>query len=220
MRPISVTLFTIALAASSLAARSDTRTDVGISIGTEGITSFYLAIGEYYRVPQREIIVIREQRIPDYEIPVVLFIAKQAKLAPATIVSYRERGWPWMRVAVHLGLRPDIFYVPVEDMHDYGPPYGHAYGHYKNKPKKQWRAIQLDDDDVVNLVNLRFISERYGYPPEKVIRMRSEGRDFVGIHQDARQARPGKPGKSEQHPRMENREHRQENRGGRNHRDD
>jgi hypothetical protein len=49
--------------------------DIGVSIGEEGIKGFYFAISKYFRVPEREVVVIRERRIPDEEIPVVLFIA-------------------------------------------------------------------------------------------------------------------------------------------------
>ena len=44
--------------------------------------------------------------------------------------------------------------------------------------------MRLGDDDVVNLVNLKFASEHYGYSPEKVIKMRSEGRNFVEINEE------------------------------------
>jgi hypothetical protein len=67
-----------------------------------------------------------------------------------------------------------------------GPPYGRAYGYYKKKPKKDWRTIVLGDDDVVNLVNLKFMSEHYGYPPEKIIKMRSGGKEFVSIYDEIR----------------------------------
>ncbi len=44
----------------------------------------------------------------------------------------------------------------------------------------------LGDDDVVNLVNLKFMSEHYGYPPEKIIKMRSGGKEFVSIYDEIR----------------------------------
>ena len=127
--------------------------------------------------------VIRERRIPDYKIPVVLYIAKRAGIAPAAIIDYRLRGRSWMDITLHFGLDPEIYYVPVRKLD--GPPYGHAYGHYKNKQKNK---VVLDDNDVVNLVNLRLISERYGYAPEEVIRMRSGGKNFVIINDEVRRS--------------------------------
>ena len=180
-------LLSLSLLTTSIAAFSDTRTDVGVSIGNGGINSFYLAIGEYYRVPEREVVFIRERRIPDYDIPVVLFLAERARVEPEVIIDYRLRGRSWMDITLHFGLDPQIYYVPVREV--YGPPYGHAYGHYKHKNK---RNIRLDDDDVVNMVNLRFISERYGYAPEEVMRMRSRGDNFIVINEDVRRSKKDK----------------------------
>jgi hypothetical protein len=94
--------------------------------------------------------------------------------------------------------------VPLQ--RDPGPPYGKAYGYYKNKPRKDWGGIKLSDADVVNLVNLKFISGQYGYAPDEVAGMRSKGESFVGIHgkvkaskakgQEAKQASTDRPGKS------------------------
>ena len=38
---------------------------IGATITDEGLRSFHVAIGSYYHVPEREVIVIRERRIPD-----------------------------------------------------------------------------------------------------------------------------------------------------------
>jgi len=152
----------------------------GISGGDRGVDSFYLAIGDYYRVPEREVVVVRERHIPDDEIPVVFFIASRAGVSSQTVLNMRLGGSSWMDIALHFGLGPDVFYVPVEG--NYGPPYGHAYGYYRHHKRGQWKDIRLGDADVVNFVNLRFMSEHYGYSPDKVIRMRSEGRGFRDIN--------------------------------------
>ena len=48
------------------------------------IGDFHVAVANYYQVPEREVIVIRERRIPDDEIPVALFIARHAGVPWAT----------------------------------------------------------------------------------------------------------------------------------------
>jgi hypothetical protein len=152
----------------------------GISGGDRGVDSFYVAIGDYYRVPEREVVVVRERHIPDDEIPVVFFIASRAGVSSQTVLNMRLGGSSWMDIALHFGLGPEVFYVPVEGT--YGPPYGHAYGYYRHHKRGHWKDIRLGDADVVNFVNLRFMSEHYGYSPDRVIRMRSEGRNFREIN--------------------------------------
>jgi len=146
------------------------------------IGNFHVAVANYYQVPEREVIVIRERRIPDDEIPVALFIARHAGVPWGRVVDMRLRGDSWWNISVRLGVQPDVYYVPVTVVS--GPPYGRALGHYKNKHRKQWSTIVLTDADVVNLVELRFISEHYHVAPERVIELRERDVDFVTIHGD------------------------------------
>lgn len=178
------------------------RVDVGGSFVNGDLNSFYFSLGEYYRVPERDVIFIRERRIPDHEIPVVLFISQRARVTPSAIINLRLSGSSWMDISLRFGLGPDVYYVPVQNV--YGSPYGHAYGHYQNRNRNEWQKIRLADDDVVNLVNLRFISERYGYPAEDVMRMRSSGKNFLNIHDEARRSNKG--GEYRQQERRDGRE--------------
>ncbi len=168
-------------------ARADQNVEFGMSIGSQGLKGFYLAVGDYFSVPQQQIIVVKENNIPDEEMPVVFFIAQQANVPVMTVVNLRLSGESWTSITLSLGLSPAIFYVPVTMTVVPGPPYGHAYGYYRHKPRKMWNKIVLDDDDVVNLVNLKFVSEHYGYPPEQVIRMRAKGKKFAAINGEMEQ---------------------------------
>ncbi len=175
-----------------------TQVNLGVSLGEEGLRGFYLAIGEYYRVPEREVIIVKERHIPDEELPVVFFISTRARVSPFAVIDLRLAGRSWMDISLHFGLGPEVYYVPVK-VEVKGPPYGKAYGYYKNKPRKEWAKIVPTDADVINLVNLRFVSEHYHYPPDHVIRMRSGGKGFVVIHDEVKKAKgkhaPGAPGK-------------------------
>ena len=165
-----------------------TQWDVGISGGRGGIDGFHLSIGEYYHVPEREVVVIHERGIDDEELPVVFFIAERAHVSPDVVVSYRLRGMSWMDITLHFGLGPEIYYVPVRDCR----PCGHAYGYYKNHPRKDWNRMHFKDRDIVDQVNLKFISEHHRYAPETVVKYRSEGRRFADIDRGFRNDRQGK----------------------------
>ncbi len=152
----------------------------GISISNGELRSFYLAIGDYYRVPESRVVYVKQQyRIPDEEIPVVFFLASRAHVDPQVIIDLRLRQrMSWLDITFHYGLTPEIFYVPVKRV---GPPYGKAYGHYK-KHGKDYRKVRLVDADVVNLVNLRFLSEYHGVAAEVVMDRRGKGERFVVIN--------------------------------------
>ncbi len=174
----------IALSLTSPIGSGHAQVNVGVSIGEEGLRGFYLAVGEYYRVPQREVVIVKERRIPPEEIPVVFFIAQKARISPAVVIDLRLRGKSWWDISIHYGLGPEIYYVPIPAHVKVGPPYGKAYGYYKTRPKEKWRTIVLNDADVVNLVNLKFVSEHYRRPPDEVIQLRSRGKDFLVINHD------------------------------------
>ncbi|MFH1146485.1 MAG: hypothetical protein V1736_02110 [Pseudomonadota bacterium] len=141
---------------------------------------FDLSIGEYYGVPEREVIVVRERGISEEELPVVFFVARRARVSPDVVMDLRLRRMSWMDITLHFGLSPQIYYVPVK----IGPPHGHAYGYYKKHPKHKWKKIVLRDEDIVNQVNLKFISEHHRLAPERVMRYRSEGKNFADIDRD------------------------------------
>lgn len=171
-------------------AQTSAQFSAGINITDDGVKSFYLAIGEHYRVPEQQVVVVRQKQIPDEELPVVFFLATRAKVAPDVIVSLRIGGKSWLEIAQHYKLSPEIFYVEVGEVS--GPPYGRAYGHFRKRPRSEWRSIVLSDVDIVNLVNLRFMVDHYKYAPDQVIKWRSEGKRFVTINQEIRKGKQGK----------------------------
>ena len=188
MRNLILVLIFICLFVFVAVCANATQVNMGVSIGEEGLRGFYLAVGDYYRVPEREVIIIRERRIPDEEIPVVLFIAARARVAPSVVIDLRLGGRSWMDITLHFKLNPEIYYVPVK-AEVKGHPYGKAYGYYKKRPKEEWRKIVLSNDEIINLVNLRFISEYHHCAPEDVIRMRADGKNFVVINDEVKKGK-------------------------------
>jgi hypothetical protein len=171
---------------------------VGISAGSNGVDAFYLAIGDHYRVPQRDVLVVRQSRIADDEIPVVFFLAQKARVAPAVIVRLRHAGYSWYRIANHYRLGPDVFYVALK--RPMGPYYG-VYRDYQRTPRTQWSRIRMTDRDVVNFVNLRFLSEQGHCSADDIVDRRSKGGDFRDIHRDLRAGKRGEDRRADVHGR-------------------
>jgi hypothetical protein len=168
------------------------RADVNLVVdGDEnGIRTFQLAVGDFYKVSEHDVTVARQRQIPNEEIPVVFFLAQRAGVDPTLIIDLRLGGRSWMDITYYYGMGADIYYVKSKPAS--GPPYGKAIGYYKNVPHKEWKYIKLANEDVINLVNLRFISSYYGCPTDKVMKMRSNGKTFVDINKDIKAARPAK----------------------------
>ena len=182
---VAIMGFAVGLTAMALPCSADTYWNVGVSGGRSGINGFNLSIGEYYGVPEREVVVVHERGIYEEELPVVFYLAQRAHVYPGYIVDLRLRGMSWMDITLYLGLSPDIYYVPVV-IERYGPYYGPAYGYYRHHPRGGWTRHDLRDRDIVNQVNLRFMSQHHRYAPEKIMRYRSEGRSFHDIDRSIR----------------------------------
>lgn len=159
--------------------------DLGVTIDESGISAFHLAITKQYNVDEKDIVRIEKKHIPDDELPVVFFLAHHLGVDNSVIIKLRLGGKSWYDICQYYSLSPEIFYVELHK--NPGPPYGKAYGHYKNKPKKNWREIYLSDDDIINLVNLKFVSDYYHCDPDLVVEMRGSGRGFDEIHQTIKQ---------------------------------
>jgi hypothetical protein len=179
------------LFAGSITAASASNVDLGISMGSEGIRGFYLGISNYYRVPEREVVVVRDRGIRYNDLPVVFFIAARAHVAPGVIVDLRLGGMSWWDISVRYGIGPEVYYVPTTVVVK-PPPYGKAYGYYKKHPREQWNRVVLKDADIINMVNLRYVSEYYDYPEDRVMKMRGQGKDFVAIDWAAAKESKGK----------------------------
>lgn len=161
----------------------------GIAIADGELRNFYLAIGDYYRVPEPRVVHARNHyHMRDEELPVLFYLASSARVDPDVIIDLRLRQkMSWLNITYHFGLTPEIYYVPVQRV---SPPYGKAYGHYK-KHGDDYKKVVLADADVVNLVNLRFISDYHRVAPETIMDMRGNGQQFVVINDHVRKGKGG-----------------------------
>ena len=174
----------------------DTQVDFGISVADGELRSFYLAVSSHYRVPGEEVVAVKERyRFRNEELPVVYYLAARARVKPSAIIGLRINRMSWLDISLHFGLTPEIFFVPLS-VEKIGPPYGKAYGYYKKyRPKKEWNKIVLSDSEVVDLVNLRFVSEYHGLAPSEVIKMRGQGKNFVNINAEIKKGKGKSKGK-------------------------
>lgn len=181
---------------------SQAEVSFGLSADQDGLRSFYLSVGDQYKVSEKQIVYVREKKIPDDEMPVVFFLARHASVDPKLIIELRLGGSSWIEISNHYNLSPSIYYVAFQK--DPGPPYGKAWGYYKNKKKDQWKNITLSDADIVNFVNIKFASEHFGYSPDEIIKMRDKNQDFVSFNMKVKKLKQGKQAQSKQLAESEN----------------
>lgn len=152
---------------------------IGVAGSEGGIDSFAISIGNYYRVPEREIIVI-ERYIPREELSVVYLLANRSHRSVRYIIDLRLRGLSWWDITWRLGLDPYTLYI-VDSRRHSGPPYGQAYGYHK-----EGKNYRLRDDEIIELANIRFLSKYHDVSYDDVIERRRQGEQYHFIDEHYR----------------------------------
>ena len=146
---------------------ANAQVQAGAVFSGDGLRSFYFAIGNYYQVPEREVVVVRERALPPDEVPVVFYVARQCHTEPTVIVDLRRRGMSWTDISFRFHQTPDIYYFRG------GPPYGRAHGYWKNHP--------LRDAEVVEAVNVHFLSEYHHVSPDMIREERARRANYAFV---------------------------------------
>lgn len=139
---------------------------------------YYRGIADYFQVPQDTVLGLRG-RILDEEIPVVLFIAREAHADVEAVMNWHAQKKSWSEIGTRYAVLPENYYFPLRFV---APPFGKVYAQYKRLPRERWREVDLSDEDIVNLVNLRFIVERYSVKSEEIVNRMGRGESLVQIH--------------------------------------
>lgn len=133
-----------------------------------GRDAYFGAVAEYFALPAAEVSILGEWRLPDDEIPVVLFLARKAGVSPEAVVALRRSGGGWSELAARYGLGADQFHVALRD----GAPAGvlaDAYARFRALPAPRWGEVTLSDREVVGLVNLKVLAQTLRRSPEEIL---------------------------------------------------
>lgn len=192
MKVLFACVFGLAFATAATAVVSQ-NVSVGVSVSDGQLKAFHLAVGDHYGVPSSRVVEARDRyRCRDEELPVAYFLAARARVEPAAVFELRAQNRSWLDITLHYGLSPDIFFIPVR-ADPVGPPYGKAYGYYRTRGAGNgWTRTALSDSDLIALVNLRFLSEHHGVPPEAVMELRGRQASFAVINEEIRNGKAAK----------------------------
>jgi hypothetical protein len=92
--------------------------------------SFYLSLGDYYRVPYGEVCELHGAGVRDDDIPTILYIHSHSPYSLRQIYSLRLRGASWDELSMWCGVPLERDRVFRGEAYRGGPPHGNAYGYY------------------------------------------------------------------------------------------
>ena len=169
----------VGLAAVACLAAAPARAGLDVSFGADvpvgdDARLFFNISSRYF---DRDVRVIEDYSRRYYPNPddlsVALFLSSQCDRGPEWFFSLRKEGLGWFEIGNRCHVPVDVWFVPVA--YDPGPPYGKAYGHWKNHKKHRGAPVVLTDDDCRNLVAVRVAHEYYGVPVKTAMQWRASG---------------------------------------------
>ncbi len=139
---------------------------------------FLRAVGEYFGTPAGEVTVLTRWDLSTAEITVVLRLATRAGVPPDVVVAQRRRGAGWLEIARSYSVHAGDFHVPMD-----GSPgfLAGAYERFGARVASEWRHVSLSDDELVGLVNVRFLSRSLGVPASSAVLELGDG-DVVAAY--------------------------------------
>lgn len=181
--------------------------DVTVGLDLSDDTRVFLNVtNDHFAPPEREAtVLVRRCAHPQDDYPVILFLSHAAGVPAGKVLDLRLQGMSWADVMFRLRIGPDVLFARIDG--DPGPPYGKAWGHYKNHRKGA--RIAMTDGDIIGLTKLQIAARYYGLSPKTILSERGKGvtiESYTASKQRANKdhARPAKqskkgPGKGKKH---------------------
>ena len=140
------------------------------------------AVADYYEVSLDAVQTAVDAGIPAEELPVLLFIADRSNATSAELTTSRIQGKTWQQIAAAQNVTAADFYVSYSDKIR-SSVYRSIYAKFTGLKRNEFAQVQLSDDDIVNLSNLRFLYKHYNYSQRIIMNWAGEGKGFAQINQ-------------------------------------
>ena len=170
LKPLSLVL-PLVLLSGARAARASVNFDVAVGMNVNDDTRIFLNVTNEVWRPAVPATVIQRCRYPEDDFPVVSFLAFQSHRDPNFILSLRSDRYPWYEIFYRLRVDPGVLFVGID--RDPGPPYGKAWGHWRNE--RRGARIRFSDRDVVGLVKVQTACRHFGTSPFAIIDSQRRG---------------------------------------------
>ena len=181
MKSLGRWLVTGAVAASVFTALpSVARAGVDVSFGAAAPIGdngqLFISISSNYFNREPRVVADWSQRFSDPDdLAVFLHICAHSRVSPEMVFSYRRQGMPWFDIGMRVGVPVDTWFVPVQG--DPGPPYGKAYGYWRQHQRDPRYVMRVSDRQCRDLIAVRMAHDYYHVAPQVAMDWRREGRD-------------------------------------------
>jgi len=163
------------LTATGGAAQAAVAFDVAVGLNVNDDARIFLNVTNQTWHPAVAPTFIQECAYPEDDFPVIAFLAYHTHRPPSFILGLRNDGYRWGDIFFQLNVNPSVLFVGID--RDPGPPYGKAWGYWRQRyhPGARMR-YRFSDRDIVGLVKVQTASRHFGSSPYTFIKSEREGR--------------------------------------------
>lgn len=129
----------------------------GQAVESAARQAWFQAVADHFEVSVGEVEILADSRMSDDEIPLVLLLARRAGVSTDALVAFHRGGRGWAEIAARYGMGAAAFHVPLAESAPAGP-LEEVYERFRAVPPSQWNQIELDDEDLVQLADLAFVT--------------------------------------------------------------
>ena len=146
------------------------------------IDAYHATVAWAFSVSPDEVGILSEWPLEPDEIAVVLFVARNVGVSPDAVASLRSSGLPWASILRTYSVGPGELRISFPLGTSLGP-FEETYRTFSETPRASWASIDLSDETVIALVNIRFLARGVGVTVGRVLRTWGGVGDFVLVHQ-------------------------------------
>ena len=151
----------------------------------ESLNSGYQkALADHFNVPTETVARLAESVAHSDEVPVVLYLANCAGVSTDEIIIARQLRTSWQRISALYGLTAESFYVIAVGQIK-SKTFTPIFEKFRTTPKHKWAHMQLTDQEIISLVNLKFLYSYYDYSVYEIMAMRDYSNNFLKVNEKA-----------------------------------
>jgi len=155
--------------------------------------SYLKGVAEYFQADESEVQEVASYLVRTDEAPVAYMIARKAGVSPMDLARKRESGTNWTDIMGQYHVGADLFRVEVRGFVP-SAVFQPILDKYPAEKPQAWAKAPVNDRDLLNLANLIFIRDHYGYSQYRVMAMRDKGQGYPSIQSAALDLAQGEGG--------------------------
>jgi len=152
--------------------------------GAPDLAAYNQAVAEFFKADQAQVDDVASYLPRTDELPVAYMVARKAGVEPLEVAQKRYEGASWQDVMKSYGVTSDLFRVQVRGFVP-SAVYQPILDKFPEENPETWASVELTDRECLNMANLIFIKDHYGYSMYRVMALRDKGQGFPQIQATA-----------------------------------